>query len=104
MARVAIRWPAKGMARELCFLGEYSVLLLNSVPRLLSFYLLVVPDQVGEVTEVRVHGNLFFERGVLPLPRFAEHHNVVSAAERIFENSAWFEKDFRVFSLCLVRR
>jgi len=94
-SRVSIVGPAEGMAGKFGRGGNQCVLLLDSVPGLLSE--VGVPDLVSEVSEVGVGGDELLVGGVFPHHGLTEDHNVVALSERISVVGDRLEVNLRVF-------
>ena len=92
------------MSGELGGVTDQSVLLLNAVPSLLSLNLFVLPDLVGEVSEVGVGGDELLEGLVLPLPGLAKNEDVVAEPEGITEVSYGLNDNLGLLSDGLVGR
>ncbi len=99
---VAIVGPAEGLLGKLGRLGDKSVLLLDTVPGLLSDDVGVAPDLLGKVSEVGVRGDELLASVVLPVPGLAHNQNVVSASEGVSVVCNWLEDNFTLVSDSLV--
>lgn len=99
---VTIVWPAKWLLGELGGLRKEGVLLLNTVPSLLSLDFWVLPNLLSVVSEVGVCWDEFLEFLVLPSVSLTHNDDVVLSAEWVSEVSDWLEDDLRHLSDGLV--
>jgi hypothetical protein len=104
LSGVSIVWPSQGMGSKLGWVTDEGVFLFDTVPGFLVLDKIMVPDFVGEVSEVGVGGNKLLATIILPAPALAEDKNVFPEAERITEVSDGLEDDLRLISDSLVGR
>ena len=97
---VSVGWPAERSGGELVVLGKDGVLLLDTVPWLLSS--IGVEDWLGEGSEVGVGWDEVLVGGVFPGVGLGEDEDVVSSEERIREEGNWLHDDLGVLSGGLV--
>jgi hypothetical protein len=83
-------------------LRDKSVLLLHTVPDLLSDDIGVAPDLLGKVSEVSVGWDQFLASVVLPVPGLAHDQDVVATSEGVSVVCNWFEDNFALISHGLI--
>ena len=87
------------MGGEFVLGSKKSVLLLNTVPRLLLWS--CIKDLIGVVAEVGVGRNKGGVCCIAPDPSLADHHDVVASSEGIAEVSSRLQDHLRSLSVGL---
>jgi len=91
---VTIVGPSKRVAGKFGRGGDKSILLLDSIPGLLSE--IRIPNLVSEMSEVGVGGDELLVGGVLPHVGLAEDHDVVALSEGVSVVGDGLEVNLRV--------
>jgi hypothetical protein len=104
LSRVSVVGPSEGVGGEFGRVTDEGVLLLDTVPGLFFLNEIVVPDFVGEVSEVGVGGDKLLASFVFPTPTLTEDKNIVAKAEGVTEVSDGLEDDLGLISDGLVGR
>ena len=83
VSRVTSRWPSIGLDSKSIFVLENSVLLLDSILRLLFCDIISIEHKFSVGSEVGVDWHKLFVSSVLPGVAFAENEDVVTSAEGV---------------------